>query len=71
MVKELAKECIIGHYGEGDLICDAQLNPPFIMVPLDNTQKILGLKNPKHTEAQRAQEATDFIKISLEAFKRI
>jgi hypothetical protein len=35
MISELAREVEIGYFGDGELICDAFLNPPFIMVPLD------------------------------------
>jgi len=34
-VKELAKETELGLIRAGEKICDAHLNPPYILVPFD------------------------------------
>jgi hypothetical protein len=71
IVGHLACETELGSFNKGDKICDAELNPPFLIVPLNPKVPVYGLKKATHGEPIYAAVQFDYAKISKEAYKRI
>lgn len=72
IVGHLACETELGRFNKGDKICDAYLNPPFLIVPLFEPDiPVYGLKKATHENPILAHKSFQYAKISKEAYKRI